>query len=178
MSKLFVGNATKQKYEFAYRVPEQTGLRVQPVPIGQQVQVTGDLSTVEIDAILEQHRVYGIVNVADINRSKAFAGICYSIDKPISVSKLMEAIDHNTQALVERGREMRKELAIANNEMLEGALSEAGRPERLRNFEMSVVEENHDERDETDPIAEGVRVQRQEGDHAPERAPRSRKRGH
>lgn len=168
--KLYIGNATKQTHEFIYRVPGNPGVRVQLVPIGGQVQITGDLTTPEVDSIIAQHRKYGLTDINEIRRG--FHGLCYSIDKPIPAAKLFDAIETGVEVLVERGRAIRKDLAVANNEILEQALREEGRPEHLKNFEMSVVEEERKDGTTSDsPIAEGVRVTSAEGQ------PRGRGRG-
>lgn len=173
--RLYIGNATKQHHDFAYVVPENKKLRMQTIRPGGQIAITGDLSTPEVDAIVEQHRKYGMVNVDAIDRTKKFTGLCYSTNGPISVDKLSRAMQRNTDALVEQGREIRKNAAVAESNRLEGNLQETGRNERLRGFETSIVEENPDATSGTAPISEGVQVARGDDDPAP-RAKKSHKR--
>lgn len=164
--KLFIGNATRQNYVFAYRLPERKVV-TQDVPHGGQIQITGDLSTKDIDAILEQHQPYGLVAVSDIDRTKAFAGLCYQFDKPIPITQLMRAMKHNVDALVERGKEIRKEVAISESNLLENQLADGDRVEGLRKLEMSITEDNFDGREDRAPIADGYRVAREPGDAGP-----------
>ena len=174
--KLYVGNATKQNHDFLYRVPETNGVRKLEIPIGGQCQVPGDLDRQTIDYIVGQHTRYGLVTADEVGRTPHFAGLCYSIDRPLKVDNIAELIDRNTDFLVERGKQIRQESAIQANEAVETGLGDHERPETLRTLELSVVEENHDDRDETPAVAEGVRVQREPGDQAPQRyAPKRRR---
>lgn len=158
--KMYIANATKQVADFIYRVPETQSLRTQSIPIGGQVQLSGELDRTAIDYIIEQHTRYGLVPADEIDRTREFSGLCYSIDAPVKVPKITSLIHHNVEQLIARGRQTREESAVASNNFLENEINESGRPEVLRNFEASVVEENHDERDERPAVAEGVRVSR------------------
>ena len=160
--RLYIGNATKQNQEFVYRLPEQSGARVQTIPIGQQVQITGELSSQEIDAIVSQHRKYGLTEATAIDSADVYTGIVYSVGKPIPADKLTRAMIHNTRVLQARGKEIRRDAALAENQLAEGDV-----PGRLNKLEMSIQEENHDDRDPEPAIAEGVRVQRDEDNPAP-----------
>jgi hypothetical protein len=171
---MYVSNTTKQNVSFLYRVPESSGVRNQEIPVGSQVALSGDLSREAIDYIIDQHAKYGMVEVSEIDRIKEFSGLCYSIDKPVPVGKIERLIHHNTGKLIELGKKIRQEAAMSGNSVLENDLDESGRPERLRNFEMSIVEENHDDRDETPAIAEGVRVSRGADAPAPQTSRRRR----
>jgi hypothetical protein len=160
---LFIGNATKQKFVFAYRVPEVAGVRQQEIQVGGQVMISGNLSSTDIDAILDQHRPYGLVASSEIDRTKTFAGLCYSIGQPITAAKLGLVIQRNTEVLVQRGQEMRKQAAVMIQGRIENDLAERQGMEgtNLRQLDMSVVEEEPKGGYTTDaPIAEGIRVKR------------------
>ena len=175
--KLYIANATKQRVDFMYRVPEQPGVRNQPIDIGSQILISGSdmLNAKQVDSIIEQHTKYGLVNVDEVDRTKAFAGLFYSVDQPISGVKIMRAVQHNTAVLQERGKQIRKEAAITSNQLLENSMTEQEIPGNLKAVELSVVEENHDERDETPALAEGIRVTRNEPESTqPSRAPRGK----
>lgn len=165
MTQLFIANVTKQLVQFAYRVPERQGVVVQPIPIGGQIKVTplggkDDLSTPEIDAIIDQHRKYGLIPVEEVDSSKVpFCGMCYSVGKPITVDRLHKAMKRNEDALEEQGKVIRQEAAVAVNNQIEGTIGE-----NLRQLEMSITEEEPRggySEDHT-PLGEGVRVIRSE----------------
>ena len=168
--QLYVGNATKQIFDFMYRVPETTGVRTQRIGIGTQIKVSGsngtELNQKQVDSIVAQHEKYGMVRVSEIDRTKSFTGLCWD-EKPISVSKLMTAIEHNTKVLIERGKKIREDTAVSGAAVLENSLLESGRPEALRETDVSFVEQNHDDTSPAAPISEGVIVKRE--DSAPPR---------
>lgn len=138
--QMFVANATRQVVTFLYRIPDSSGVRAQDIPIGGQVQLSQDLPVEAVNAIVEQHQRYGMVEAAQAYRSKGFAGLCYSLGSPVKMDTIAQLIDHNTDKLVELGQKIRQESAVSANNVLDGDLRESGRPEVLRNFEASVTE--------------------------------------
>lgn len=161
--KLYIANTTRQNVDFYYRVPEIPGApRMQKISIGGQILVSGDLNTPQIEAILSQHAPYGIVSADELDRVKGYVGLCFSIDKPVPAHKIERAMNENISILVRRGQQTRRESAVATSALIETELSEKSRPEILKNFEASIVEENPEVRGtEAGPaIAEGVRVNR------------------
>lgn len=175
--KMFVANTTRQVVDFNYRLPENNGMRAQKIPVGQQIQLTGDLTTPQIDAVVKHWGRYGLVEVREIDRTKPFIGVCYSIDTPVPVSAIQRALSHNQQVLVDRGRETRKAAAIAESQTLNQSLEDNNLPADLRNLEMSVVEENPAPRgDGEEPaINEGVRVSNEEPEQMSRRAPTTKR---
>jgi hypothetical protein len=177
MPELFIGNVSKQIQMFAYRVPERQGIITQTIPIGTQIRVAPngintDLSPLEVDAIIAQHRVYGIRPAEDLKEnSSPFNGLIYSIGKPITVEKLQKAMRKKDDELKEFGAKVRQEAALAVNSQIE---EQIGAP--LRNLEMSFQEEEPrgGYSDDLDHIAEGVRVTR-ESNVAPIEGRRSRR---
>jgi hypothetical protein len=157
MSDLYIGNATRQFLDFYYRMPESSQSRIQKIRPGGQIKISGNLNTADVDAIVEQHKKYGLVRVSEIDRTKDFSGICYDVDRPIRVDNLRRAMDKKIAVLVDKGKEIRKLAAIANNNALEASLEESGRPEGLRELDTSIVEENPGENTEG-TVSEGVKV--------------------
>ncbi len=134
--RVYVANCTQQVQDFAYRVLGQNGIRRQTIEIGRQVLLSGsDWGTPEIEHLVKQHARYGMVALGDVDRTKPFVGLCYSIDKPVPVEKLRRALAHNKEVLQERGKVLRQETAVAMNSILEEG--EAGGPKEL---EVSVEE--------------------------------------
>lgn len=176
MSKMYIGNASQQLVKFAYRTPESGGVRTQDIPIGGQIQLSGDLSTSEIDCIIDQHKKYGLISVSEVDRSKMFSGLCYSVDRPISASILQRAVAKNMDTLVERGKEIRRDAALVVNNGLEAELEER-KLGGLAKLEMSVVEEDSPLRVGGEKIAEGFRVTKDgDGDPAPRNGARRSRR--
>lgn len=166
--RLYVANCTNQHQDFIYRLPEAPGTRLQRIEIGQQTVLSGDLNQLQIDAIIEQHRPYGLVEVSEIDRTKAFIGLCYSVDRPIKVDKIRTAMEINTGVLNARGEQIRREAAVATSNTLEESAP-------LKALEMEVVEQPSKDRDAT--FSQGLRVQRQnaEGPQPPVQTGRRRR---
>lgn len=119
MSKMYIGNCTVQVQDFQYRLYGNNKTYKQMIPIGGQLPLSGDLDLKDIDFIVEQHAPYGLKAVSELDRSKDFTGLCYSIDKPINVDQLKKAIHLNHDVLVEQGKATREEAAVVVNNALE-----------------------------------------------------------
>ena len=116
---LYVANCTKQNVDFIYRAPESMRLKTQQIPMGgQQLILSPTATTEQLQAILVQHEMYGLVDVKDIDRTQAFIGLCYSFDKPVDVERIQRAHAHNEEMLVERGVQNRKEAAAALSDVI------------------------------------------------------------
>lgn len=163
MPELYIGNISKQIQHFCYRSLERPGIIMQPIPIGGQIRVspTGaktDLSTPEIDYIIEQHGKYGMLPVEEVDaKNNPFSGLCYSIGKAITPERLRKAMMKKEEALQKFGSKIRQEAAIATNNQIE---QQIGAP--LRNLEMSFeeIEPRGGYADDADHLSEGVRVTR------------------
>jgi len=169
MTKLYIANCMKQTYIFAYRVPNESGIKQLPIRIGEQIQLPGDfdmsqISNTSASGIVDQHLKYGMVKFDEIDRTKPFIGICYSVDKKIPVEKIMRAMTHNEMVLEQRGRDLRQASAVASNNLIEKHLHEAnqqsGGDAELGGFEMTVEEESQrgGRNGNDDLMKEGIKV--------------------
>ena len=59
--KLYIANTTKQRHIFTFRQLETGRLRQIPIEHGSQMQVL-DGSTEEVEAVIQHHQVYGLVD--------------------------------------------------------------------------------------------------------------------
>lgn len=158
---LYIANCSMQNISFVYRIPGNPSPRTQIIPIGQQVKISGELTSDEIDSIIDQHRVYGLVDVKEIERVRGkFGGMCYSIGSPVSSDKLGYARQIKIESLVEQGKKIRQEAAISVSnqieENLEGNMN-------LNGLEMTIQEEDRKlsaDEEGGKRIAEGIRVRR------------------
>lgn len=159
MTKLYIANATQQIRQFTYWVPEGSRSMIREIPIGGQTMI-GDYPSPAVESILSQHQKYGLVSVPEALKSAVFDGLAYQLDKPVSYERIVDLVDKYKSILNQRGRKLRTEAALANNEFIEQQLFNDQSPARLRSYEMSVEEIKRDQRDETPEISEGVRVER------------------
>jgi hypothetical protein len=164
MPELYIGNFSKQIHQFAYRALERNGVIYQTIPIGGQIRIAPngsktDLSTQEIDYVIDQYRHYGIIPIDEISKIDAFSSLCYSIGKPISAEKLGRLMRKKEEALIAQGKTIQQEAALAVNSQIE---EQIGAP--LRQLEMSVTEDEPRAgfAEDTIHVAEGVRVTRSE----------------
>ena len=168
MPKLYVANATPQVHAFTYVVPDDDDgrqfrwqPRVQPIAAGGQIPVAGNLNIKQIDSIVAHHRRYGMVEISEIDRTKPFAGLCYSVDKPIPAARIHQLMNHNLDILDLRGRKMREEAAIAVNNEIEDIMREQRMPGELKAFEIDVTEVRTPESNSEETVPQRVRVTRE-----------------
>jgi len=159
---MFIANCTNQVQDFHYRLPENPKVLKQTIPIGGQIQIPGDLSTPDIEAIVRQHTVYGMVSVQEIDRTKDFIGICYQLDRKVDMERVKRAAIHNLGVLNERGRKLRQEAAVAVNNAIEEQTN------GVQAFEMSIEEQESQGKDIE--VNEKVRVSKYEEPQAPVKA--------
>jgi hypothetical protein len=152
--KLYVANATKQVQQFWYtsRLANGTLKQVrQDIMEGGQIQIQWDGSGImqpeDIDYVVGQHAIYGLLDVAEIDRAKPFVGLCYSIDKPIPAMKIQKLMVHNQGVLEERAEDTLKSTALANSQLLENKVERVARDARrpipaIGDLEISITEES------------------------------------
>jgi len=119
--KLFIANTTKQRNIFTFRTLETGRLRQIPIEHGSQMMVL-DGSTEEVEAVIQHHQVYGLVDSTKIDQSKAFVGLCYSVNKPVSSAVIEKTIRDNDVHLT-RNAHNRRQASVA---ALDSTLRESG----------------------------------------------------
>ena len=106
--KLFIANGTKQVQVFMYWVAEAKSPRTQTIPVGAQIQITGDLSQPEIDSIIAQHVKYGLTAAEEVERSRSYSSLIYSVDRPVKTGLIERALAFNHNVLLLRGKKVRE----------------------------------------------------------------------
>lgn len=169
MATLYVANISKQRHDFAYRVPEENMPRRQQIMPGSQTTIyQPDASFAVLKAIVDQHTGYGLIDAATIDTRKPFIGLCYSFDKPIKVEKYMYGDEHNKKVLTQVSQDARKHSAAALHDSITRATEGAATIEAL---DIEVVEQN-DSR--TEGLNEILTVSRTD-EVAPRRRPQTRR---
>lgn len=159
---LYVANPTRQHHRFAFRLPESSGTVVQEIRKGCQVRVARSggktaLTSADVNAIIDQHRMYGILPLDEALKAKAFVGKFYSIDKPVSSAQLLTVFKRNEEVLKERGRVMREQTALSVDSAIKNSLD--GSPAKVESVEVSAIELEPPGGYQTmDPFADGYRV--------------------
>ena len=143
MSQMYIANPSQQYVDFIYRLPESTNNITQKIPPGGQIRIAarrGNLTPPDIDAILEQHAKYGLIRASDISKRRGYVGLIAEIDKPVNMKQIVDGIKGNREILIERGKEIRKNSAVALNEQIQATIDNQSMPEALRGLEFSVEE--------------------------------------
>ena len=160
-------------------MPERPGVITQMIPIGGQIRVAPngvntDLNQPELDAILNQQRIYGLLCIDELDTNKSqFSGLVYSIGKPLTEDKLRKAMIRLEKQKDNEGKKLRSEAALAVNNQIENRIGT-----QLKNLEMSFTEEEPrgGYAEDITHLSEGVRVTREADVNAP--VPIASRRGH
>jgi hypothetical protein len=156
MAQLFLANCTKQHLDFWYRVPaEGMGAWSQPrmlrIEAGTQMRVYQEAPLAVLEAIVDQHRHFGLVRDTEITNTKDYVGLCYAFDRPVQLSLIEYAFDHNNGVLFDRGERQREAAALQLSTEMETI---RGRPTEV---EVEVSEDG-----ENPKFARAVRITRDE----------------
>ncbi|WP_336194995.1 hypothetical protein [Hafnia paralvei] len=109
--KLYIANTTKQRHIFSFRTLETGRLRQIPIAHGSQMLVL-DGSSEEVDAVIQHHQIYGLVDATKIDQSKQFVGLCYSVNKAVPASVIEKALRDNDEHLT-RNSHGRRQASVA-----------------------------------------------------------------
>lgn len=169
MTTLYVANCTKQIHDFVFRRPEAMNTSAPvSIPPGQQREIARNLSVQDVDYIINQHRAYGMRSEREALLERTFVGLCYSLDKPVTVNTLLERLTSNDAFLRENASEIRKGTAAAIADKLQSNIQQSGQPGQVERVEVEVVEQPKTGSSKTPELAEGVEVTRE--NTAPRRA--------
>lgn len=161
MTALYIANCKAQVETFSYRILGTGQLISQQIPAGGQVQIYRDTDMGILEAIIEQHRKYGLIPVADIDRTKPFISLCYQIDKPITQNHIKYGVEHNVDVLTDVGRERRDQAAVAIGSNIDRAAEEAGRSQT--NSMSLEIQEDKLPGDNSEGVNEVIHVDKNQG---------------
>lgn len=142
MHQLYIANATRQVQDFHYRIPGIAQVRQQTIQIGGQIKISGDLKINEVEAIIQQHSKYGLISADEIDSGKAFAPMCYQVDKPVAPEMIEMLSNRNMGVLADRGYEQRKEAAIVVTNRIGQNLREQNIDADLTSVEVDTIEDD------------------------------------
>ena len=181
MARMYVANASIQRHQFTYRIPEQSKQRTQTIEPMSQVMLADDLNPEQIQAVVEQHERYGFASTTEIKSGtvkKKFTRLCYSVGQPVS-SLMIEALSNSNISVLDiSGKAMRQQAAIASNDAVVRTLDSQrheGLEADVNKFEMTVQEEEPRggyDRPSADIVAEGFRISNESRAHPAKRGKR------
>lgn len=112
MPKLFIANCTKQHHDFVYRVPETMQLKSQLIKAGEQAWIAhSEFPSDWIQKIVSDHKRYGLVHASEVKNAKTFIGLCYTVDKPMTLDAILSGFAVNDEVLQDLAEERRERVA-------------------------------------------------------------------
>ncbi len=138
--RMYVANPTRQNQVVCYRLDiNRDGelkdmsrtfqpARQQDIPPGRQVQLGSDFHIKQIEDIVDQLTVYGMIGVVDLPRipkpdlANLRGGVVpyiFNLDSPVPASAIRQVLAHNEAVLIEDGRDRRKKAAVASSDIVQ-----------------------------------------------------------
>lgn len=154
--KLYVANCSKQEFLFTYMIPENPRPFSHHIRAGSQIQIDGTQSVV--DAIINQHAIYGMMEVKKVK--KGFGSLCYSIDKPISVEAIQNGFSQSDQEMIDRAQNARNATAAAADQILANKAQEMGLKQKS-GLEIEIVEDKKNAADNEPKFNQTIEVVRE-----------------
>lgn len=153
--KLYIANCSKQDNHFTYMLPEQMRPFARLIRAGQQTEIDSDFETINI--IIRQHEIYGIQEAKKVK--KGFGGLCYQIDKPISIESIKNGFTQTEQEQIDRALEARKITAASSDQLIAQKAQEFGMRQTSA-LEVEVIEEKKGIADESSKFEETIGIVR------------------
>lgn len=161
--KLYVANTTKQEFDFTYMLPENVRPFMHKIRAGSQIELNG--SQIELDAIISQHAIYGMVEANKVK--KGFGGLCYRLEKPVSIDAIEQGLSQTAQDKIDRALDARKMTAAAADMVISQKAQEMGLQQKAP-LEVEVVEESKNPFETSGKFNETIEVVK-DGGPAPRR---------
>jgi len=163
---LYIANCSKQDFLFTYMLPENQR------PFSHKIRAGGQIKLVqnqpEVDAIIKQHQLYGMMEVTKVKRG--FGGLCYRFSKPISVEAIEAGITQSDDENIRRAQEAREITAAAQDQIISTKAQEMGIKQN-GGIEFEILEDKKNAADQGEKFDQKLEVIH-EGDL---RKPRGRK---
>lgn len=158
--KLFIANTTRHQYEFCYRVPGIDRMFMDKIPVGGQTKIYKDAEIDVLEYIVKQHQNTPepfLIETSELSRHRNHIGLIYQFDKEISTAQIERKWHEHDDALIEKGKQIRIENAVALSDSLNNQARQAGG--EVGEVRTEVIEDVKPGESIKGKIAEGVEVQ-------------------
>lgn len=135
---LYVANLSKQQFELHYWVENSKKPVITKIRPFSQENIYPQGTRDDHERIIEQHKVYGMTPISEIDRRKEFIGQCFQFDTPIPLDRLQMMAERNDDMLYTQAQERRKEAAAATDDLVRKSAQEADM--KVDNFEVEIQE--------------------------------------
>lgn len=135
--KLFIANCSRQPHLFNYKLPE----KAQPfgVTIRAGAQHVIENQSDVIHHIIKQHEPYGFQPSHKVD--KDFSGICYSVDKPLTVGRIEENSEQKVENLDDMSQKILEANAVSMNNLVDNAVIQSGETPKNEGVQVELVGE-------------------------------------
>lgn len=120
--KLYIANCSRQAHNFNYKLPEKSQSFGVTIRAGGQHMIENQSDV--INHIIEQHEPYGFQRCDKVN--KTFSGICYAIDKPVTVGKIEDNAEQKVENLDDMSQSILEANAISMSNAVDNAVLQSG----------------------------------------------------
>lgn len=135
---LYIANCSKFNYELHYWVENSKKPVVTKIRPGGQENVYPQGTRADHERIVEQHKMYGLTAVSEIDRTQQFVGQCYQFDTPITHDRLFTTMERNDDVIYEQALERRKEAMASTDDLVRRAAQETDW--KVGNIEVEIKE--------------------------------------
>jgi len=137
-------------------IPENPRPFSHSIRAGAQIEIPGNQDA--IMAIIGQHQIYGMMEVNKV--TKGFGGLCYRLEKPISVEAIENGFTQSDQEMINKAQESRNITAAASDQMIANKAQEMGLKQRS-GLEIEVIEEKKNAADNSPKFEQTIEVVRE-----------------
>lgn len=139
--KLFISNCSRQTHIFNYKLPEKQQSFGITIPAGRQHMIEQPEDV--IASIISQHEPYGFQHRDNVDKN--FSGICYSLDKALSTSQIIENAEQKVENLDNMSQSILEASAVALNNAVESAVIQSGETPLSDGIQMEIKGEAIDQ---------------------------------
>lgn len=120
--KLYIANCSRQAHNFNYKLPEKAQSFGAVIQAGGQHMI--DNQSDIIKHIIEQHEPYGFQRCDKVDHT--FSGICYAIDKPVTVGIIVDNAEQKTENLDDMSQKILEANAVSLSNAVDQAVMQSG----------------------------------------------------
>ncbi|MCS4265019.1 hypothetical protein [Serratia sp. BIGb0163] len=155
--KLFIANCSRQAHNFNYKLPEKSQSFGVTIRAGGQ-HVIENQSDV-IHHIINQHEPYGFQRCDKVDNT--FSGICYAIDKPVTVGRIEDNAEQKIENLDDMSQSILEANAISMSNAVDNAVLQSGQVPKPGEVQIEIVGEAVNvEQDNPPKLNKTVKVQK------------------
>ncbi len=135
--KLFIANCSRQAHNFNYKIPEKAQSFGVTIPAGGQHMIDNQSDVVH--HIIRQHEPYGFQRCDKVDNT--FSGICYAIDKPVTVGRIEENAEQKIENLDDMSQAILEANAISMSNAVDNAVLQSGQVPKPGEVQIEIIGE-------------------------------------